>query len=1061
MKNICIILVLSLSVILNISYSQGTTGLKGEEVKPYIFNMQDLPSFGDIYLGGEIKRIFNNAKPPYEPPYPAPDEKDIPHFTYDRSAENPSLLAPNPGISFEGISQSGYIPSEPEPAVGPDNVFVIGNVTVKITDKNGNTQSSVLQSAFFNIPSAEGPGFDSKCFYDYRRGRFLALCETKNSTQNFYYLAISATSNAMSTWYIYKFDMTKNGETQSTDWSDYPGLGISDDKIVMSGQQFSFVGNQFQYQKLRVIDRAIAYTGNTLSYVDFFNWPGQQFTTKPGRNTSPGNDIYLLATKWNGGTTAELRKITGTPSSPVLSSATFISVSSYGVPPDAPGGSSAITVATGDSRTPDFFIRNGVLNIAFGIGINIGGTNVSAIKYLQISVNPLSTIPLTDETYGAANTYYFYPMVCVDNSGTMFMGFGKSGVNEFPSSYITGKRRTDASIQSSILTKSGLAVTSQSRWGDYTGIDMDESASGPGISYAWYSGQYCKASNTFGTWVTQFSFTYGQISGQVINDADGDVATTGDRTPVTGATVTLKQGTVTLNTLPTDASGNYNFGYLETAANYSVVFTPPAGKHSIDVITGTGGISQTKTDYKTIVVNLTDAQTSASNNYIVSDWLLSVSNGNWDNTGTWMDNVIPVNTEKVLITPAATVTVNNNYTCQNINNKGVLQFDNVSPRSITITDNLNLANGNITLGNNNISAGSITGAGGAGYFITNGTGLLKQSITNNDVYITFPVGLAGSYNPVNIKLDIASIPDIIGVRVSAGITIPPYIPEQVIQKEWDITENVNGGSNATIQFLFGAGDFGTNFNPALNPNIYDIGHFRTTSGYEVFEGSISGPSASLYAITSSVKIPSFSPFIVGNYNSITGALPVELASFTSNINGRNLKLKWTTASEENNEGFEVQKSEDRGQVTEWKKTGFVQGKGNSNEPVNYSFEEKNLQTGKYQYRLKQMDYNGNFEYFELSGVVEVGVPEKFDLSQNYPNPFNPVTKINFDLPGSGLVSLKVYDVLGKEVATVVNEIKDAGYYTVSFDASNLASGIYFYRLSTNGLSNVKRLVVLK
>lgn len=214
------------------------------------------------------------------------------------------------------------------------------------------------------------------------------------------------------------------------------------------------------------------------------------------------------------------------------------------------------------------------------------------------------------------------------------------------------------------------------------------------------------------------------------------------------------------------------------------------------------------------------------------------------------------------------------------------------------------------------------------------------------------------------------------------------------------------------------------------------------------------------------ELTDYSEFGIGgnseDNNPLEGVLPVKLASFNSIINGRDVKLNWVTEFEENNSGFEVQKTGVGSQETEiWNKIGFVKGKGNSKEMVSYSFEDRNIQTGKYKYRLKQIDYNGNFEYFELAGVVEVGVPAKFDLSQNYPNPFNPVTKINFDIPQSGLVTLKVYDMLGKEVATVLNEMKDAGYYTVNFDASGLSSGVYFYRLSSNDFSNVKRLVVLK
>ena len=180
------------------------------------------------------------------------------------------------------------------------------------------------------------------------------------------------------------------------------------------------------------------------------------------------------------------------------------------------------------------------------------------------------------------------------------------------------------------------------------------------------------------------------------------------------------------------------------------------------------------------------------------------------------------------------------------------------------------------------------------------------------------------------------------------------------------------------------------------------------------------------------------------------------------MNLRNIKLNWTTASEQNNAGFNIErvKSLESG-VESWEKIGFISGKGTVNTPTNYSFEDRNLQTGKYKYRLKQIDNNGNFEYFALNSEVEVGVPKKFDVSQNYPNPFNPTTKINFDLPENGKVDLRLYDMLGREVATLVNEVRTAGYYTVNFNASSLSSGIYFYRMNAGKFSSIKKMAVIK
>ena len=192
------------------------------------------------------------------------------------------------------------------------------------------------------------------------------------------------------------------------------------------------------------------------------------------------------------------------------------------------------------------------------------------------------------------------------------------------------------------------------------------------------------------------------------------------------------------------------------------------------------------------------------------------------------------------------------------------------------------------------------------------------------------------------------------------------------------------------------------------------------------------------------------------------ALPVTLYSFASIINIRNIKLNWVTESEINNAGFFLERAEVRSQNIEFSNIGYINGQGTKSTPTNYSYEDKNLNTGKYKYRLKQVDVNGNYEYFELSGEVEIGVPKKFDLSQNYPNPFNPVTKINFDLPVDSRVSILIYDVTGREVARVLNsEFKKAGYYTTEFKAGNLSSGVYFYVLNTENFRAAKKLVVLK
>jgi len=186
-------------------------------------------------------------------------------------------------------------------------------------------------------------------------------------------------------------------------------------------------------------------------------------------------------------------------------------------------------------------------------------------------------------------------------------------------------------------------------------------------------------------------------------------------------------------------------------------------------------------------------------------------------------------------------------------------------------------------------------------------------------------------------------------------------------------------------------------------------------------------------------------------------LPVELTSFTTTVSGNNAILNWTTAKEVNNSGFAVERYADG----IWTEAGFVNGNGNSTLPVDYTYTDRNLNSGLYGYRLRQVDFNGNNEYLNLNGMVTIGTPETFALSQNYPNPFNPTTTIVYGVPANGPVTLKIFDNLGREVRTLVNEPKTAGYYTVTFSAPELSSGVYFYKLESGNFVSVKRMILMK
>lgn len=189
-------------------------------------------------------------------------------------------------------------------------------------------------------------------------------------------------------------------------------------------------------------------------------------------------------------------------------------------------------------------------------------------------------------------------------------------------------------------------------------------------------------------------------------------------------------------------------------------------------------------------------------------------------------------------------------------------------------------------------------------------------------------------------------------------------------------------------------------------------------------------------------------------------LPVELSTFSA-VNLQNgINLEWRTETEVNNYGFEVERKNSDSQNGQWQTLGFVEGYGNSNSPKNYSFIDEGITSGKYSYRLKQIDNDGKYEYSKPI-EVDLGTVNTYELSQNYPNPFNPITTISFTISSAKQVKLSVFNSIGEKVEDLVNEVKEAGTYTVNFNAQNLPSGTYYYRIQTNDYTQTKKMILLK
>ena len=498
--------------------------------------------------------------------------------------------------------------------------------------------------------------------------------------------------------------------------------------------------------------------------------------------------------------------------------------------------------------------------------------------------------------------------------------------------------------------------------------------------------------------------------------------------------------------------------------------------------------------------------------------LSTVTGGNWNSAATWVGGVIPGQTNTVEIVAGATVTLDGNIVDRNLTTivngtlicgsynisgsgdfslggGGTMQigspegitssgptsniqtsgartysqfanyiYNSTSPQvtgnalpstlksltvnntsGVTLSSNtaisgtLTLLNGNLLTSGNTFSLGTSASNFGS-LIISSGKiiGNVNRWISNSISPVTFPVGTTPTkYTPIVLSNIVGSgtfsVSSIDGLH--PNVTNPNFL-----QMYWKLT---NGGlTSTTITFNYSESDV------VGDENSYSL--FRYNGSWAPFSPiTLNATNNTVTANNVSV----FSDWTLG----VDDPLPVELSSFTANVIGKSVKLSWQTETEVNNYGFEIERSIAKGN---WEKIGFVNGSGNSNSQKNYTFEDKNLIVGKYHYRLKQLDNDGQFEY---SKVVEVLLsnPTEFSLDQNYPNPFNPTTTIRFSIPEVSNVKVVVYNLLGEEIKILLNEQKESGTHSVNFNATNLNSGVYLYKIEAGSFIQTRKMTLIK
>ncbi|MEJ2616483.1 MAG: T9SS type A sorting domain-containing protein [Ignavibacteriaceae bacterium] len=368
---------------------------------------------------------------------------------------------------------------------------------------------------------------------------------------------------------------------------------------------------------------------------------------------------------------------------------------------------------------------------------------------------------------------------------------------------------------------------------------------------------------------------------------------------------------------------------------------------------------------------------------------------------------------------------------------------------ITINGDLDIINGDLDGNNNTVTLdGGLNGRAGGPIIETPGNTFKGGIITTLVPFLNAPDSFS------TMGLTITSEKDLGSTLLERGHEILTDGDTTSILRFYNIAPSNNSDLNATLVFSYDESELNGLAEKDLSLFLIpDSG-----PGWIKIEGIVDTQA-------NTVTASGIAQFNLMTLAANTNLVPVELISFTASLENKLVKLKWQTATELNNKGFEIERknrdSEYKNQDNKgWTRIGFVEGSGSTTEFQFYSFTDKNPTGGSnFIYRIKQIDFDGSYKY---SDEIEVNIiPEKFLLSQNYPNPFNPSTTIKYSLKEESRVQIKVYNSIGQEVAALVNEIKPAGYYSIIFNAKGLPSGIYFYKISAGSFSQVKKMLLIK
>lgn len=1064
-----------------------------------------------------MRNIFVNSYIADSKDMPAPSAPEGANYIVDPMlTRGPQMLQGDFVLNknFQGIPDQGIsIPPDPYIAAGPTHLIAVVNSRFRILDKNGTVLNTIEAANWFSSALPGCDPFDPKVLYDQHAKRWVMVWLHLGTSTAYFLVSVSDDSIPTGTWYNYAMPSHVNGSTPSNNWSDYQGVGYDKDAIYITGNQFQFSGN-YDYCKLRVIPKTALYANNggPVGWNDLWDIKTatgiRVFGLRPSRVYGQPAEYYLVArSPYVTGTFFTLYKLTNPTTTPALT-AVDVPVTQYSDPNDAGqlGGTQTIDGGGSYIRNEPVF-RNGKLYIVHAVKSGTGGA-YSSVRY--VAFNVATNTAVEDQAMGADGYFHFYPAIEVDSNNNLAFTYSRSATNQYAGAYYTTKPNDVATMTGSKVLKAGAGYYyktfggTRNRWGDYNGAWID-----PATNSIWLLTEYAAATNTWGTWIGELVYSTSAALVGVISPNGGEVWPVGSTQTISWSAsnvtnVKIEYSTnnggawTTITASTPAAGGTYSWIVPSTPTNQALVKVSDASNPNVfDVSNSTFTIGSGPAEGWVAV------QSGTTGDIWGIDWAsptvvwLCAANGDvkksTDAGATWQAAgnagqgaysiaALDANTAIVSLGPDA-----GDGKIMRTTNGGTswTQVYTVAGAWFNFVDNLDAS---ILWAQSDPIGGVFhivksTDAGATWALASNLPPQPSSTVfgANSSFYSignTLWFGTGGSAT-TNANRVYRSVNGVNGPWTFATTT-QPYAGGVAFSSPtgnglacfWQASNTLNKSTDGGSTFT------------SVTASALGLTH-----GVEFIKGTpvaFAGSANGLFRSTNNgdtwtaenVPTGTFNINVIRFFNdadlglaggaggtllksNLQRVIPVELTSFTASVGDNSVSLNWRTATEVNNRGFEVQRMTDG---NNWITIAFVEGKGTTSDPVSYSYTDNYSDynfAGTVSYRLKQMDFDGRYQ---LSNVINLDINfavKEYSLAQNYPNPFNPSTLIKFALPKSGKVTIKVYNSIGKEVATLVDSYKESGNYEVTFDAASLASGVYFYKMTAGEFTQTRKLLLMK